>query len=118
MKSVCFVKVISGCLIAVGTIVPPALSFPFAPTSDGLAAFLNSRKWEDGKKRTFSGLRKCEKWSSYWYGCRYGYIRIVDPVRGVLFCELRPDPYGGNAVQASREGAVVVNGQISPCRKD
>ena len=53
MKSVCFVKVISGCLIAVGTIVPPAFSFPFAPTSDGFAAFLNSRKWEDGKNGPF-----------------------------------------------------------------
>lgn len=62
-----------------------------------IANNVNSLEWPDGKRRVFSGLRQCYqiRKAPDWYGCEYAYMKIMDPVRGTLFCELRRDAAGG-----------------------
>ena len=89
------IKIIST-LSAVAILVPAAaFALPFAPTAEGFTAQLNSIEWDDGKRRVFSGLRGCKYeefdgqllFQSYY--CRYGYVKISDPVRGTIFCEIQ-----------------------------
>ena len=107
----------------------PAYALPFQPNAASFTKYINSLDWEDGKKRTFSGLRGCE-YSDFtgtmlglqFYKCRHGYVKIQDPVRGGIFCELQPihSPLDGIVIHSSfggSSGPSVKFGNTYPCRK-
>jgi hypothetical protein len=55
--------------------------------------YLNSLKWDDGKRRTFSNLSGCRISHNgtidRTHFCRYGYLKLSSPL-GTKFCELQP----------------------------
>lgn len=94
-----------------------AIAFPFRPNPQDFQQYLNSRGgWNDGKKRTFSGLRNCVDIPEVdMYSCNNGYIKIEDPVKGTIFCELQRVNNIGSAVVFYLEGGVK-HGSPFPCK--
>ena len=81
----------------------PAYALPFAPNVKSFTSYLNSLSWDDGKERIFSGLRKCEhvelpSMGLEAYDCDYAYVKIKDPIRGTIFCEITAGYGDNNAV--------------------
>ena len=91
-----------------------ALALPFSPTPQGFTTYLNNTGWNDGKSRQFSGLRDCYQSPGYdRYSCKYGYVKITDPVRGSVLCELQQTEW--------KYAVRYLNGQVNsgpayPCR--
>lgn len=72
---------------------------PFDPNPQAFTNYLNRWEWPDGKKRVFSGLKRCYEWNldsgglnalsqTNYYRCDYGYMTITDIMHGTRFCEL------------------------------
>ena len=103
--------VASACLTA-----GDALALPFQPNSTSFANYLNSMKWQDGKTRVFSDLGECVARGNA-YECRYGYVKISDPVRGKIFCELQMINERFNRMAVWYYNGQVQHGAAYPCRK-
>lgn len=98
----------------------PAVAMPFSPNPSSFASYLGRIDWDDGKTRKFSGLRGCSKsflGETTFYSCKYGYVRIDDPVRGSIYCEIQKLKYSTvNAVTWNSKGNRVSHGNPYPCR--
>jgi len=99
----------------------PAVAMPFSPNPSSFASYLSRIDWDDGKPRKFSGLRGCRKaifWGDTWYECKYGYVRIDDPVRGSIYCEIQEQKqHTGYAVSWNSGDNRVSHGNTYPCRR-
>jgi hypothetical protein len=108
-------------LLCSSLVSAPAFAMPFAPNPSSFASYLSRINWDDGKPRKFSGLRGCRKANFFgdtWYECEYGYVRIDDPVRGSIFCEIqKQDQYENYAVSWNSGDDRVTHGSPYPCRK-
>jgi len=94
--------------------------FPFKRNPESFANYLSRLTWGDGKRRFFQNLGGCSSEVQGIYDCRYGYVKINDPVNGSRFCELVSSTsisvvkytiHGG-----SRKGYVDI-GRLGDCRK-
>ena len=98
----------------------PAVAMPFSPNPSSFASYLSRIDWDDGKLRKFSGLRDCRK-STFagdtWYTCKYGYVRIDDPVRGSIFCEIQKKQDTGYVVSWNSVNKRVSHGNTYPCKR-
>lgn len=109
-------------IVAVASLSPAAgLALPFSPTPQGLAAHLNGVNWNDGKPRVFSGLRDCYyNAGAGIYGCYYGYVKVTDPVRGSVLCEIQKRDGSGWAVtylDGNKYANNYLLGPTYPCRQ-
>lgn len=87
------------CLHA-GTATADSSEFPFDPNQQSYLYYLNNEiDWNDGKKRVFTGLGGCSHYKDRYahelaFGCKYGYVKVTDPL-GSKLCELqKQDEFG------------------------
>ena len=117
-------KIVAALAVVSPLIPTAAFALPFSATPEGFAAYLSALDWDDGKTRKFSGLRGCRKGilfgnTGFYYNCEYGYVRIDDPVRGSIFCEIQKIDryYKDYAVTWDSINKIVNQGSPYPCRK-
>lgn len=111
-------KIFAGFAAFASLIPTAALAFPFSPTPEGFAAHLSSVNWNDGKPRVFSGLRDCYH-SETIYRCKYGYVKVSDPVRGSILCEIQQNDFQSAVAYLNGEGYAnnYLMGATYPCRQ-
>jgi hypothetical protein len=110
-------KKIATAAFATFLISQSAFAFPFHPRPDAFASYLNSKSFQDGRKRSFSGLRGCREYNDA-YICGSGYVQIYDPIRGNIFCELQQNSgVPGAAVYFVKVDGQVYIGDAGPCRR-